>query len=273
MIDLHLHVLPGIDDGADDLATAVAMCRMAAEDGCEALILTPHQRTPTWENTDRPLLDRLRGEVERELAATAAGSGPLLHLHPGGEIRIDGLLLDELETLPGSGLMPLADSRYLLLEFDRWALTVDPVELTHELLVAGWVPIYAHPEMIPYLAEDLPLMEHLASMGALFQVTGGSLTGEYGRELRQVTARMVDEGLIHFVASDAHGTGHRPPGLSAARRELESRWDARRAWELTTGNPRAVVADRPLPAAADTGLHAVGPASGPFPIPLTADEP
>jgi len=239
MIDIHLHVLPGIDDGADDLAVAAAMCRLAADDGCDALVVTPHQRTPSWENTDRGSLDALRAEVE-----SATGGRP--RLYPGGEIRVDDRLLDELAALPASGLVPLADSRYLLLEFDRWLAPRDPLGLTHELVVAGWTPVYAHPEMIPYLADDLTLMSRLATAGALFQVTAGSLLGDLGRAARQTTSAMVDAGLVHFVASDAHGTDHRPPGLAAARREIARRWGEATASELTEENPRAVVDDRPL---------------------------
>lgn len=246
MIDIHLHALPGIDDGADDLGTAVAMCRQAAEDGCEALVLTPHQRTPTWENTDRAALDDLRRSVE-------AASGGTPRLYPGGEIRVDSGLLDELEALPESGLVPLADSRYLLLEFDRWSAPPDPLGLHHELTVAGWRPIYAHPEFIPFLAEDLELMRHLAEEGALFQITAMSLLGDFDREARQLCADMMNAGVVDFVASDAHGTDYRPPGLAAAHREIAGRWGEETAWRLTTGNPQAVVADRPLPTHAERG--------------------
>ncbi|HMB54016.1 MAG TPA: CpsB/CapC family capsule biosynthesis tyrosine phosphatase [Thermoanaerobaculia bacterium] len=239
MIDIHSHVLPGIDDGADDLSVAAAMCRLAAEDGCEAMVMTPHQRTPTWENTDRDHLDALRSEVE-----AATGGRP--RLYPGGEIRVDDHLLDELGQLPVSGLVPLADSRYLLLEMDRWLAPADPVSLTHELVVDGWVPIYAHPEMIPYLAEDLDLMRELVAAGALFQVTAMSLVGDFGRRPRQTTCAMLDAGLVHFVASDSHGTDYRPPGLAAARRELARRWGEPMARALTEDHPRAVVEDRPL---------------------------
>jgi protein-tyrosine phosphatase len=241
MIDIHLHVLPGIDDGAEDLSTAVAMCRLAAEDGCEGLVLTPHQRNETWENTDRAVLDELR-----RLVASACEGRP--RLYPGGEIRIDDSLLDELEGLPASGLVPLADSRYLLLEFDRWCDHRDPLGLHHELTVLGWRPIYAHPEHIPFLAEDFDLLRRLAGEGALFQITAMSLLGEFDREAREVCVEMLDAGLVHFVASDAHGTVYRPPGLAAARREIARRWGEETAWALTTGNPAAVVADRPLPA-------------------------
>lgn len=249
MIDLHCHVLPGIDDGADDLATAMAMCRMAAADGCTGMVLTPHQRTELWENTDRPHLDALRQRVATELTDTAfTNTLGDFQLYPGGEIRIDAELLGELDRHPATGLMPLADSRYLLLEFDRWATPPDPVELTHELNVTGWVPIYAHPEFIPFLAGDLDLMAHLVDLGALFQLTAGSLTGDYGGDTRDHTHRMMDAGLIQFVASDAHGTQHRPPGLSRARNLLAERWGESTARALTEDHPRAVVEDRPLTA-------------------------
>jgi protein-tyrosine phosphatase len=238
MIDIHSHVLPGIDDGADDLSVAAAMCRLAAEDGCEAMVMTPHQRTPAWENTDRDHLDALRSEVE-----AATGGRP--RLYPGGEIRVDDHLLDELAELPVSGLVPLADSRYLLLEFNRFGMPPDPLELTHELRVAGWVPVYAHPEHIPFLADDLDLMARLSGLGALFQVTADSLTGDHGRLTRDRATRMVDAGLVHFVASDAHGTQHRPPGLSRVREAIARRWGEDTAFALTERNPRAVVEDRP----------------------------
>lgn len=242
MIDIHSHVLPGIDDGADDLETAAAMCRLAADDGCRGMIVTPHQRTPAWENTDRPFLDGLRRRVSE-----ATGGRP--RLYPGGEIRVDDRLLDELEGLPGSGLVPLADSRYLLLEFDRWAAPPDPFALTHELRVEGWTPIYAHPEFISFLAEDVTLMRRLADAGALFQVTATSVTGDSGRETRRRVERMLDAGVVHFVASDTHGVGYRPPGLSAARRVLARRWGETTARALTEDHPQAVVENRPLTAA------------------------
>jgi protein-tyrosine phosphatase len=132
-----------------------------------------------------------------------------------------------------------------LLEFARWGMPPDPLELTHELRVAGWVPVYAHPEHIPFLADDLDLMARLSGLGALFQVTADSLTGDHGRLTRDRATRMVDAGLIHFVASDAHGTQHRPPGLSRVREVIARRWGEDTAFALTEGNPRAVVEDRP----------------------------
>jgi protein-tyrosine phosphatase len=256
MIDIHSHVLPAIDDGADDLATAVAMCRLAAADGCTAIVATPHQRTTHWDNSDLARLEALRRAVADEL-------GDEIELHLGGEVRVDSDFLADLGAAelatadPGEaaahGPASLAGSRYLLLELDRHQLRVDlrldPTDLVHELVVAGWRPIFAHPEFIPMLARDLDLVADLAAAGALFQLTAMSLTGDFGRTPRQVCHDLLDRGLAHFVASDAHGVDHRPPGLSRARRALAERWGEETAERLTRDNPRAVLDHRPLAAA------------------------
>jgi protein-tyrosine phosphatase len=242
MIDLHLHVLPGIDDGAASFDEAREMCRLAAADGVDVLVATPHQRSPLWDNRDPARLAALRERLQEEV-----GERPLLL--PGAEIRVDSELLAELAEMPASGLLPLAGSRYLLLELDRRDPRLDAAALAHEVLVAGWVPVFAHPELIPLLAGDLPLMRRLAEMGACFQLTAMSVTGEFGKRTRDVAAALLDEGLVHFVASDAHGVDWRPPLLGRAREAIARGWGDEVARQLTADHPRAVVADRPLPVA------------------------
>lgn len=241
MIDLHVHLLPGIDDGAADLAEAVRMCRLARADGCHTLVATPHQRHRLWENRDRAGLEELRQRVQEE-----AGGEPRLLL--GAEIRIDAELVAEVEQLPDGDLLPLAGSRYLLLEPSRGALVrkSDLLALSHELAVAGRVPVFAHPELIHGLGEDLPLARELTAAGALFQLTAMSVTGDFGRRPRGICDTLLDEGLVHFVASDAHGSAWRPPGLGRARERIARYWGEETARRLTEQNPAAVVEDRPL---------------------------
>lgn len=243
MIDLHCHILPGVDDGARSFAEAVAMCRLAAEDGCEAMVATPHQRRGEWWNADREGLAALADELQGQL-------GSELRVHLGGEIHVDSELLAEVEKLPaGGGVLPLAGSRYLLIEFDSNGTPRDAIHLVHELAVAGWRPIVAHPEFIPWLAPDPGLLARLISLGATAQVTAMSVTGDFGRRPQADTHALLDAGLVHFIASDSHNTRRRPPGLRRAFELIAGRWGEPVARRLAIDNPRAVVADRPLPEA------------------------
>ena len=239
MIDLHMHVLPGVDDGPDQEAEAVAMCRAAAAAGCEVIVATPHQRHAAWENTD---VDRLAAR----LAELQAEVGPKPRLLLGAEIRIDSRLLEDLEELPASGILPLAGSRYLLLEADRQLPGPEPRDLVHELRLRGWRPIFAHPEFIPSLYTDLELVAELVAAGALMQVTAGSLLGKFGHSSQRIAAQLLDAGHVHVIASDAHGIHWRPPDLGEARDAIASRWGAEAAWRLCVGHPRAIIQDRPL---------------------------
>ncbi len=244
MIDLHTHVLPGVDDGARSFDEAVAMCRAAAADGVEALVATPHQRHPMWWNDDADRLNRLCGELQ-------ALVGPSPRIYLGGEIRCDTEILAAVDRLAeGRGLCRLADSRYLLLEFDSQNLGVNPRAIVHELVIAGWTPIIAHPECLPWLAADLDQAEDLVERGALLQITGASVTGAFGRSPRDCAQSLLDLDLVHFVASDCHRLDFRPPDLAACAAVLAQGWGEERAWRVTVANPRAVLENRPLLAVA-----------------------
>lgn len=246
MIDLHCHVLPGIDDGAKTLEEAVEMCRIAAADGCRAMVATPHQRRGAWWNTDRAALAQLRGSLQEAV-------GPALQVLPGAEIHVDSQLLAEIERLgcvpvdgAGTGVLPLAGSRYLLLEFDGDDLPEEAEDLVHELVVAGWRPIVAHPEFVPWMAASQESVARLVSLGALAQVTAMSVTGDFGRRAQADAHRLIDAGLVHFVASDSHGPRRRPPGLKRAYDTVAGRWGEQAARLLFVDQPRAVVENRPL---------------------------
>jgi protein-tyrosine phosphatase len=240
MIDLHCHILPGVDDGAQTLEEALALCRLAAADGCTAMVATPHQRRGPWWNDDR---ERLRGLADR--LQEEMGEGLAVRL--GGEVHADPELLAEVERLPDGGILPLAGSRYLLIELDTYTRPSEAIHLIHEIAVAGWRPILAHPEFIPWLAADPELLRQLVGLGATAQVTAMSLTGDFGRRPQQDAWRMLDAGLVHFVASDSHDARRRPPGLRRAHQMIAVRTGEETARRLTTDNPRAVLEDRPLP--------------------------
>lgn len=241
MIDLHSHILPGVDDGAQNLEEAVAMCRLAARDGCEAMVATPHQRRGEWWNADRGRLGALAAELQDAV-------GPGFQVLLGGEVHVDSGLLSEVKKLPAAGgILPLAGSRYLLIEFGSLGTPAEAIHLVHELSVARWRPVIAHPEFIPWLASDPGLVARLVELGAFTQVTAMSLTGDFGRRPQVDALALLDAGLVHFVASDSHGVRRRPPGLKRAHQAIAERCGGETARRLVADNPRAVIEDRPLP--------------------------
>jgi protein-tyrosine phosphatase len=249
VIDLHCHILPGVDDGAVSLADAVAMCRLAAADGCTAMVATPHRRHPSFPELTTEVLRAAHGALVEALA----GEGPAVRL--GAEIRVDSELLADLER-PDGGALALAGSRYLLLEFPRSEVGPPPEEIVHEVVLAGWRPVLAHPEMLPWL--EAPRLGGLVEGGAMLQVTASAVTGEFGRFPQQRAWELLDDGIVHFVASDAHSPTWRAPGLAKARAVLERKLGTSVARLLLEENPAAVLAAVPLPAAATAGQGGTG---------------
>ena len=251
MIDLHSHVLHGVDDGAQDLEQALRMCRLAHDDGVTMLVATPHLRHERYWNDDAQRIknrfDELRRAVEQEFAGA-------FKVFLGGEIAVSGPALDEIDHFSASGLQSLAGSRYLLLEPNFHAMGPDPVEMIYELVLAGWRPVVAHPERISWLVSDFGLLGAMVSHGALLQVTAMSLTGAFGRDIQEACQAMVEHGWVYYVASDAHDERLRPPLLSEARREVAQIWGEVSAVTFFEDGPRAVIEDRaPVPVPKTTG--------------------
>ena len=259
MIDLHCHILPGIDDGPKTREEAIAMCRLAFEDGCRAMVATPHQRRGRWWNSDRGAIADLARDLQ-------AGLGTELRILVGGEVHVDSELLAEVEKLPEGGICTLAGSRYLLIELDDRGRAGEAISLVHELAVAGWIPVVAHPEFIPWLAGDLELTARLVSLGARMQLTAMSVTGDFGRPPQQTTHALIDAGLVHFIASDCHGIRRRPPGLKRAYQTVAARWGEEAARLFLVDGPRAVIEDRPLIAVAAAPEEAPGEALAEAPL-------
>lgn len=248
MIDLHCHILPGIDDGAVDWDEAVAICQRAAADGCTAMVATPHLRHRRWWNDDRKHLEGLLEELQHRV-------GDTLDLHLGGEVALSMASFQEMLRGPegATAIPPLAGSKYLLVEFDwQGPNPTRPDEVVHELQLVGWQPIIAHPERFHWLMDDLGLVHALMDAGALSQLTAGSLTGRLGHNARVAAGDLLDMGWAHFVASDAHNLETRPPGLTAARSIVAHAWGEDVAEELFVTNPAAVVAHESIAAAAGT---------------------
>jgi protein-tyrosine phosphatase len=239
MIDLHTHVLPGIDDGARTFEEALEMCRQAAGDGCSGLVATPHLRHSRWWNGDRERLEELRAELVRRLDEP-------FEIFLGGEIAVHSDSVEEIYDLPGGELPTLAGSRYVLLELDWHGLGPNVLDVVHELVVKGLFPVIAHPERYRWLAADPALIETLVERGAYLQLTAMSVTGDLGSGIRRLCENLVAAEIVHFVASDAHDARLRPPGLGRAFRQIEDAYGDEAAQRIFVTHPRAVVEDRRL---------------------------
>lgn len=233
MIDIHSHILPGIDDGARTLEQSLALCRMAAEDGIEATVCTPHVdfRYTNRRSTIEGPFEALRSAVEAEGIPLRLVRGAEVHMSP-----------DILVRVRERDLMTYADQgKYLLLEFPFQDVITGAEEIVYRIRLAGLTPVIAHPERIGYFMEDPDRLLMMVRQGALGQVTAGSLVGRFGEKSRRVATEMVERHLAHCIASDAHDLSYRQPVLAEAAREVARIYGEERRQALFVDNPRAVI--------------------------------
>lgn len=237
-VDIHCHMLPGLDDGPVNLGVSLAMAEIAVADGIQAVIVTPHQLGTYGRNrgaTIRAFADRFQSELQqREIA---------LRVLPGADVRIEPDLVSRLEA---GEVLTLADRRrHVLLELPHELYL--PLEgLLRRLDAAGIVGILSHPERNQGLLREPQLVADLVDAGCLMQVTAGSLVGSFGGQIRDFAASLIEEGLVHFVATDAHGTTCRRPRMSAAFERIVGLAGDRYAEELCSANPAAIAAGRDI---------------------------
>lgn len=233
-VDIHCHLLPGIDDGAKDVVEAVAMARMAVEEGTQTIVATPHQLGNFGHNRGADI--RLRvAELQRELDEAKV---PLTVL-PGADVRIEPGLAALIEQ---EGVLSLGDhKRHVLLELPHELyLPLEPVlrDLSHGKLVG----VLSHPERNQGILREPSLLPPLVDAGCLLQVTAGSLCGTFGPQCQQFSEWMLAEGLVHFVATDAHGSRSRRPFMRRAFERVAELTDEATAVDLCSGNPAKAVA-------------------------------
>ncbi len=250
MIDLHCHLLPGIDDGPGRAEGSIAMAKAALRDGTQAIVATPHV---SWNYRNTP--DGIAGAVA-DLEFELLHAGVALEIHRGAEIDASysmELSDDDLRALR------LGDSDALLVECP---LTVSPSPMdaiVFALHKRGYRIVLAHPERSPMMRAQPGRLEALVRTGALTQITTGSLLGQFGREVQRFSYWMLEEGLVHNVATDAHDLHRRPPHLRDALRTaavVELPALAFHADWLALEVPRAILAGAPLPPPPLTPLRA-----------------
>lgn len=233
-VDMHCHILPGVDDGAMDLEQSKRMLRMAAEDGICEIVTTPHYKAGrSRRNVSSERAKELVGELQQWLDHEDIP----IHLYIGNEILYNYEIDNLLEA---HNVCSLADSFYVLVEFspkDEYAYIKSGVQ---KVLMEGYVPLVAHIERYDAL-HKAERIEELIDMGAYMQVNAGSITGRGGFATKHRVLGLLKKELIHVVASDAHDDVERVPALSKAAQTVEKKLGREVAEELFYRNPRRII--------------------------------
>jgi len=231
MLDLHTHILHGVDDGPETLDDSLALARSFVAAGVDTVAATPHVRD------DYPTaLDTMQARVA-ELQTALAAAGIPLDVRPGGEVAIDRLRPLDVDEQRGFGLG--GETGYLLVEFPYYGWPLELATRVDELRERGLTPIIAHPERNPDLQASPMQLRPLVDAGALVQVTAASVDGRLGRRARKTAAALLELGLVHLLASDAHEPDSfrlsMRPALASLHDDGLTRW-------LTEDVPRAILA-------------------------------
>jgi protein-tyrosine phosphatase len=231
-IDIHCHLLPGIDDGSNSWEESLQMARMAVADGFQAIICTPHQMGGFAHNHG----PAIRQRVDQLQSFLREHSVPL-QVAAGADVRIDQGLLADLRS---GKVLSLGDrGRHVLLELPHeMYFPLEPV--LDELASAGLIGILSHPERNHGILKQREVLLPLVERGCLMQVTCGSLLGTFGPRCQEFSQWMLSQGLVHFLASDAHGSRSRRPLMRRAYERVAELVDQELAGTLCCRNPAAV---------------------------------
>ena len=238
MIDIHLHILPGVDDGPVDLAGSLVLARSLVEEGVRVAVATPHYNDEYPQRSAREIYERVEA-LQMELNRHAIP----LRLLAGHEALIKPGLVEDIQC---GRLATLNGSRYLLLELWNNMWLPETEQVIFELRAFGIVPILAHPERYLTIQQDSSRLAALLEQGVLAQMTAGSLAGMQGRSARKCAETLLKRGLIHCIASDAHGPRRRPPAIREGMQVAGRLVGQVKAQQLIEAYPAAIVQNQEL---------------------------
>lgn len=250
LIDLHAHILPGVDDGAKTVEDSLAMAEVAVKDGITMLVATPHVIKGTFDNRKEDILKNVEN-----LNKILKENGIDLPILPGAEYYLEPdlpqrLIDEELLTINNSGL-------HLLIELPSTLLPENTEHILYDIQLQGVTPIIAHPERNLILARYPKLLESYTDRGILAQVTSTSITGLFGSRVRKTALNFLQRGAAQIIASDGHTAHGRAPLLAKAYHEVESRWGTQYAQTLAFENPHRIIMNQRVPAAPPPPLKSI----------------
>jgi protein-tyrosine phosphatase len=233
MIDLHTHILPGLDDGSSDIDESLAMAQVAYEDGIHTIVATPHVLPGAFNNDKNKILSAVAG-----LNQTLKEQDIAVDILPGAEYYLESDL--PLKLSQGELLTINDNGRYLLVELPSAFIPEYTLQILYEIQLQGVTPIIAHPERNAGFIRRPTTLQELISRGVLAQATSASITGLFGKRVKQTAYSFLKQGLVHLVSSDAHSANGRAPLLSQARKEIEQHLGSNLARQLVIQNPCSI---------------------------------
>ena len=236
LVDIHSHILWGLDDGSRDLSESLAMLEMAYARGTTDIVATPHA------NYRYKFDSGIIAERVAELRALMP-SFPRIHLGCDFHLNVHNVE----DALANPHKYTINGLNYLMTEFPDLIIPTTSEEILRLLIEAGITPVITHPERNQILQGSLERLEEWVSMGCLLQVTGQSLSGGFGRKAQEVAWQLLTDRLVHVIASDAHDTTERPPRLDLAWKAIKHKMGEAVATSLFIDNPSAIIAGRPIP--------------------------
>ncbi|WML41549.1 CpsB/CapC family capsule biosynthesis tyrosine phosphatase [Neobacillus sp. OS1-2] len=215
MIDIHCHILPGIDDGAKNVEDSLNMAKEAVKEGIHTIIATPHLNSQ-YDNRKPSILKKVE-----ELNQSLQEANINMRILPGQEPRIFGEILADLET---GDIQTLNDSQYVFIEFPSSHVPRYTEKLLFDIQVKGLTPIIVHPERNAELIERPETLYKLVEKGALTQVTASSLCGYFGKKIKNYSMQLIESNQTHFIASDAHNVNNRTFKMDEAFSLIDSKF-------------------------------------------------
>jgi protein-tyrosine phosphatase len=237
MIDIHCHILPGIDDGAKDMDEALALINLAVADGVTRIVVTPHLHFGRFENY-LPVIQASFLALQQAVGE----AGIVIELAYAAEVRLDSEILSLLsrQQLPLYG--SYNNQQFMLLEFPHSHIPAGSDILVKHLLKQNITPVIAHPERNRDLLKSPEKIKPFVRLGCWFQVTASSITGHFGEECQTLALSYIEQDFIHIIASDAHNLKRRPPVLSEARSKISAMFGEAKAQQLFYDNAYNITA-------------------------------
>jgi len=236
MIDIHSHILPGVDDGARDLEQSLSMLRMAVENGVQIQVLTPHIQPCRYKNTP----DSLNKAFSDFMGHVQAENIPI-ELRISTEVRIGSEILGILQQDSFPWLGEWEGRKVFLLEFPQNCIPANSINLIHWLIKRNRLPMIVHPERNSEIQDNEEKLNPFIDSGCLVQITAGSLDSHFGEKAKATALSLIKKDVVTAIASDCHNLIHRPPNLQLGFQIVSSLIGKEKARELVFDNPEKIL--------------------------------